>query len=51
MSRNKLEQFRRTLYFAQRGVGDFQAAKRGPATLAKRLVRRSLTRAFFRSLR
>lgn len=45
-----LEQIRRFLYFAQRGIGDVQAAQRGPDVLAKRLVRRAATRAFFRAL-
>jgi len=46
---SKLETLRRTLYFAQRGLGDLQAAQRGPEVLAKRLVRRSVTRALFRA--
>ena len=44
-----LEDIRRALYFAQRGIGDVQAAQRGPDILAKRLVRRSVTRALFRA--
>lgn len=44
-----IEQVRRDLYFTQRGLGDLQAAKRG--RLAKRLVRRSLTRSLFRGWR
>ncbi len=51
MARSDLEQFRRTLYRTQRGIGTYQAARRGPAPLAKRLARRDLTRAFFRVLR
>jgi hypothetical protein len=46
-----LEQLRRLLYKSQRTVGDYQAAKRGPDVLAKRLIRRRLTRALFRGLR
>ncbi|MFJ5532418.1 hypothetical protein [Streptomyces sp. NPDC093261] len=38
--RSTLEQFRRGLYLTQRTLGDAQAASRGPAPLAKRLVRR-----------
>jgi hypothetical protein len=49
--RSGLEQVRRDMYLGQRTIGDFQAAQRGPATLGKRLVRRDLTRAFFRALR
>jgi hypothetical protein len=37
-------QIRRLLYFTQRTMGDISAARRGPAVLAKRLVRRQLTR-------
>lgn len=46
-----LEKLRRGLYEAQRGIGDFQAAERGPAVLGKRLLRRDLTRMLFRALR
>jgi hypothetical protein len=35
---------RRALYFTQRTMGDISAAKRGPDVLAKRLIRRQLTR-------
>lgn len=49
--RSLLSQVRRDAYLTQRGIGDFQAAERGPAPLAKRLVRRQLTRAFFKALR
>lgn len=44
-----IEQVRRDSYFLSRTLGDYQAAKRG--RLAKRLARRSLTRALFRGLR
>lgn len=44
------ETIRRILYFTQRTMGDAQAAQRGPDVLAKRLVRRAVTRAFFRGL-
>lgn len=47
---SKLETVRRALYKTQRAIGDVQAAKRGPQVLAKRLVRRSLTRSLFRAL-
>jgi len=49
--RSAWNQTRRTLYFTQRTMGDLSAASRGPRPLAKRLVRRSLTRALFRSMR
>jgi hypothetical protein len=41
-----LNQFRRTLYFTQRTIGDYQAAQSG--RLARRLVRRALFRMLFR---
>lgn len=47
--RDPVEELRRDSYLLSRTLGDVQAAKRG--TLAKRLVRRSLTRALFRGLR
>ena len=49
MSKKMLEQVRRDLYKSQRGIGDYQALKRG--TLPKRLVRRSVTRSVFRMFR
>jgi hypothetical protein len=49
--RSGIEQVRRDSYLLSRTLGDFQAASRGPAPLAKRLVRRDLTRTFFRILR
>jgi len=49
--RSALEQVRRDSYLLSRSIGDFQAAQRGPGVLAKRLVRRDLTRTFFRLLR
>lgn len=42
--RSDLEQFRRFLYFAQRTIGDAQAARRGPGALLKRLARRRTNR-------
>jgi len=51
MARSDLEQIRRAMYKGQRAIGDFQAARRGPDVLARRLVRRDLTRALFRVLR
>jgi hypothetical protein len=45
-----LETLRRTLYLTQRTIGDAQAASRGPDKLAKRLVRRSLVRAFWKGM-
>lgn len=50
-ARDPLERLRRDLYFSQRTIGDWQAAKRGVKPIAKRLVRRSLTRALFRRIR
>lgn len=44
-----LEQLRRTLYLTQRTIGDAQSAQKG--RLARRLVRRSLVREFFRLLK
>jgi hypothetical protein len=46
--RSGLESFRRSLYFAQRTIGDVQAAQRG--TLVQRLLRRSFRRALGRGL-
>ena len=51
MARSTWNQARRDLYLTQRTMGDLSAARRGPAPLAKRLVRRDLTRTFFRILR
>jgi len=39
-----LEQVRRALYKAQRGIGDFQAAERGLTPLLLRLARRQVRR-------
>ena len=50
-SRSELEQVRRAAYKLQRGIGDYQAAQRGPAVLGRRLARRDLTRTLFRILR
>lgn len=49
--RSALSQLRRTLYLAQRDVGDVQAARRGPDALVKRVVRRQVTRSLFRLFR
>jgi hypothetical protein len=49
--RSAWNQVRRDSYLLSRTMGDISAAQRGPAVLAKRLVRRDLTRAFFRVLR
>jgi hypothetical protein len=46
-----LSQLRRALYKTQRGIGDVQAARRGPDALAKRVVRRQVTRTLFRLFR
>ena len=44
-----LEEIRRSMYLGQRTIGDYQAARRG--VLAKRLLRRSVTRSLFRLFR
>ena len=51
MARSAWNQVRRDLYLTQRTMSDVSAAKRGPAVLTKRLVRRSATREFFKILR
>ena len=43
-----LAKLQRTLYLAQRSVGDVRAARRGPDVLAKRVARRTVTRNLFR---
>lgn len=48
---SSLESLRRALYKTQRGIGDYQAAKRGPDVLAKRVARRYATRTVFGALR
>jgi len=45
-----LEQIRRGLYLGQRTIGDYQAGRRGPAILGRRLARRTITRTIMRSL-
>lgn len=49
--RSTISSARRTLHFAERGLGDYQAMMRGPGTYAKRVARRSLTRSLFRLLK
>ena len=49
--RSAWNQTRRSAYFTSRTMGDVSAARRGPAPLAKRFARRSLTRSLFRILR
>lgn len=39
-----MRRVQRALYFAQRALGDVEAARRGPRTLARRIVRREATR-------
>jgi hypothetical protein len=41
----------RRAYLADRTALDIRAALRGPGPLARRLIRRSVTRDFFRTLR
>ena len=45
-----LEEIRRSMYLGQRTIGDYQAARRGPGVLGKRLVRRAVTRRLMRAL-
>ena len=49
--RSALRQIQRDAHLISRTAGDLDAARRGPDVLARRLVRRDLTRAFFRVLR
>jgi hypothetical protein len=49
--RSPWNQARRDLYKTQRTMGDLSAAARGPLPLAKRLVRRRVTRSLFRLFR
>ena len=42
---------RRDAYLTSRAMGDMSAAARGPLPLARRLLRRRLTRSLFRLLR
>ena len=54
MSSHRKPSFRsveRKVYKADRFALDLKAASRGPGPLAKRLVRRSLTRSLFRMFR
>lgn len=49
--RSLLGQIQRDAYLTSRAAGDAKAAERGPGPLAKRIVRRQLTRAIFRAIR
>lgn len=49
--RSTLSQLRKLAYRTQRDIGDVQAAERGPQALAKRVVRRQVTRTLLRWLR
>lgn len=49
--RSALKQVQRDAYLISRAAGDLSAARRGPAVLGRRLVRRDLTRTLFRVLR
>lgn len=49
--RSPWNQARRDMYLSQRAMGDLSAASRGPLPLAKRLVRRKVTRSLFRLFR
>ena len=51
MARSALKQIQRDAYLISRTAGDLDAAQRGPGVLAKRLIRRDLTRTFFKILR
>lgn len=48
--RQQLRQLDRSLYVTDRAVGDVRAALKGPEALARRLIRRSVTRELFRIL-
>lgn len=48
---NALRRVQRDTYLISRAAGDLNAARRGPDVLAKRLVRRHVTRALFTALR
>lgn len=48
--RSTFRRIERDVYLADRTSLDVRAAMRGPAPLAKRLIRRKLTRALFRGL-
>ena len=51
MSRSAFSQVRRSLYKTQRAMGTVQSARRGGAgSVAKRLVRRRITRSLMRGL-
>ncbi len=45
-----LKQIQRDAYLISRAAGDADAARRGPNVLAKRLIRRQITRSIFRGL-
>ena len=45
-----MKRIQRESYLLSRTAGDIDAAQRGPKVLAKRLIRRKLTRTIFRSL-
>jgi hypothetical protein len=47
---HSLEEIRRAMYLGQRSLGDYQAARRGPGVLGRRLARRYVTRAIMRGL-
>jgi len=49
--RSTFRRVERDVYLADRTALDVRAAMRGPVPLAKRLIRRRLTRALFRGLR
>jgi hypothetical protein len=51
MTARRWNQARRGMYKTQRTMGDLSAAARGPLPLAKRLVRRRVTRSLFRLFR
>lgn len=46
-----LRQLQRWSYLFSRGIGDYQAARRGPEALGRRLARREIVRTVFRVLR
>lgn len=46
-----LRDIQRVAYLISRGAGDAAAAKRGPTVLAKRVIRRRVTRNVYRLFR
>jgi hypothetical protein len=45
-----LSELQRGLYLGSRSISDYQAARRGPGVLGRRIARRYVTRTLMRSL-